>query len=163
MKLFYFINAPSGSGATQRRLCFEKNFPDDASQEEIDAWIEKLQNFSKPKYYHCPPVDSLSNTFKTVTCGSLSGKGHYIVYQYDKESTLYIDIYGVWDETFSLKEDSWCFQTHEDSGRYYQVFTVLDNIEWLNIGSIRRPRYIDCDDILRDIRDEENKNSNKNT
>lgn len=156
MKLFYFVNAPSGSGATQRRLCFEKYFSPDASEEEIDAWIAKLQNFAKPKYYHCPPVDELSKSFKAVASGDLCGKGYYIVYQYASEPTLYIDIYGVWGETFELTENSWCFQTHEDSGRYYQVFTVLDNIEWLNIGSIRRPRYIDSDDILKDICDEEN-------
>lgn len=153
MKLFYFINAPSGSGATQRRLCFEKTFSSDVSEEEIDAWIETLQNFSKPRYYHCPPVDSLSDSFRAVICDNLSGIGHYTVYRYADEPTLYIDIYGVWDETFALKENSWCFQTHEDSGRYYQVFTVLDNIEWLNIGSIKRPRYIDSDDILRDIQE----------
>ncbi len=95
MRLFYFVNAPSGSGRTQRRLCFEKFFPSNVSEEEINEWIAKLQNFAKPKYYYCPPVDELSKSFKAVACGSLSGKGHYTVYQYDKKSTLYISIYSV--------------------------------------------------------------------
>ncbi|MGI6155748.1 MAG: hypothetical protein ACOYEB_07355 [Enterococcus lemanii] len=154
MRLFYFVNAPSGSGRTQRRLCFEKTFPDNASQEEIDAWIAKLQNFAKPRYYHNPPVDELSKSFKAVACGDLSGIGNYTVYKFANEPTLYINIYGVWWETFELVENAWFFATHEESGRYCQVFTTLDGIEWLNIGTIRRPRYIDGEDILRNIYDE---------
>lgn len=149
MRLFYFINAPSGSGRTQRRLCFEKFFPSDASEEEIDAWIETLQNFSKPRYYHCPPVDELSKSFKAVVCGDLCGKGYYTVYQFADEPTLYIDIYGVWWESFDLKEDAWYFSTHEDSGRYRQVFAVLDDVAWLNVGTIRRPRYLYSDQIVK--------------
>lgn len=155
MKLFYLINAPSGSGRTQRRLCFEKHFSKDASEEEIQAWIEKLQNFSNPYNYHSTAIPDLSKSFKAVACGDLSGIGNYTVYKFADEPTLYIDIYGVWWETFELKEDSWYFQTHEDSGRYSWIFTTLDDIEWLNVGTIRRPRYLYSDQIVKKIKQKE--------
>lgn len=152
MRLFYFIAAPSGSGRTQRRLCFEKYFHSGASEEEIQSWVEKLQSFATPYHYHSTAIEGLSKSFKAVECGYLCGEGHYTVYRFADENTLYVDIHGVWGETFDLKDGAWYFQTHETSGRYRQVFTTLDEIEWLNVGTIRRPRYLYPDEIKKMIK-----------
>lgn len=151
MKLFCLINAPSNSGRTECRLCFEKYFSKDASEEEIDKWVEKLQSFSTPYYYHHPPVGRLSKSFKTIEYGDLCGMGSYTIYKFADEHTLYIDIHGVWNESFELKNGAEYFETHEDSGRYRRIFTTLDNVEWLNIGTIGRPRYVNSEDILKGI------------
>ena len=152
MRLFYFIAAPSGGGRTQRRLCFEKYFPEDTSEEEVDRWIAKLQSFATPYHYHSTAIEGLSKSFKAVECGYLCGEGCYTVYRFADEPTLYVDIHGVWDESFDLKENAWFFQTHEKSGRYRQVFTTLDEVEWLNVGTIRRPKYLYPDQIKKMIK-----------
>ena len=143
MKIFRFIAAPSSSGRTERRLCFEKYFSEDASVEEIDKWEAKLQSFSTPYHYHNSSIEGLSKSFKAVGCGDLCGAGNYTVYRFADYPQLYIDIWGVWNETFELKDGAWYFETHAESGRYYQVFTALDDVKWLNVGTIRRPEYID--------------------
>lgn len=159
MKYFHFIAAPSSSGRTQRRLCFEKYFSEDASEEEIRKWEEKLQSFATPYHYHSTAIEGLSKSFEAVECGYLCGEGNFTVYKFADYPQLYIDIWGVWNESFALKDPDACFETHEKSGRYYQVFTALENVLWLNVGTIRRPKYLYSHQIVKNINKEE-KNEN---